>query len=262
MPHAIWRANQMASCRTAVTSSGHPLLDAELPNGGWPGSALIELLVQQAGIGEMQLLKPALATIARKGRIVLVQPPYLPQLAAWSAWGLPTERLLWIKTSRSADAWWSAEQILRNGSCGALLFWQTHARAESLRRLHLLAQAAEIVFWMIRPLAGAQDSSPALLRLGLRPARGGVQIDIVKRRGPQRAGGFHQPLCGMPAVSAMAAETEVVAVLNNQDTALSHGVSTYFLHAKPTAPNIFHHAHVDRHTSAAIGAGNLPTTLV
>lgn len=224
----------MASYQAGVTPSMHPSLDAELPNGGWPGSALIELLLQQSGIGEIQLLKPALAAIARQRRIALVQPPHLPQLAAWAAWGLPVERLLWIKTERTADALWSAEQILRNGSCGALLFWQTHVRSESLRRLHLAAQSSEIVFWMMRPLTCAQDASPAPLRLGLRPAHGGIGIEVVKRRGPQRVDPFFLPLCDMPA-------------------ARSPVTSPVFLPA---------YAPVDRRAPAAVGPRNIPAALV
>jgi protein ImuA len=40
---------------------------------------------------------------------------------------------------------------------------------------------------MVRPLATAQDSSPALLRLTLRPSVDGLSVDIVKRRGPSSA---------------------------------------------------------------------------
>jgi hypothetical protein len=47
-----------------------------------------------------------------------------------------------------------------------------HARGESLRRLHLAAQCGETLFFMMRPLASAQDASPAPLRLSLRPRRG------------------------------------------------------------------------------------------
>src|SRR2546430_2720248 len=75
LPHALWRGNQMASYRSAVTSSGHASLDSELPNGGWPHSALIELLVQQAGSGEMHLLQPAFAALTqRHRRVALLQP--------------------------------------------------------------------------------------------------------------------------------------------------------------------------------------------
>src|SRR5438445_1923502 len=80
MPDAIWRADQMGSYSTAVTGSGYPALDTELPKKGWPASSLIELLVQQNGIGEMQLLLPALAAIAKQRRIALVQFPICRKL--------------------------------------------------------------------------------------------------------------------------------------------------------------------------------------
>lgn len=200
IPHpAVWRASQMGSFQTAATPTGYPALDSELPNGGWPSSTLIELLVQQAGIGEMRLLRPALQRIADSRRIVLLRPPYLPQAAAWMSWGLSPDKLLWVKASRSADALWSAEQILRNGSCGALLFWEAHARPESLRRLLLAAQSSDMLFWMLRPQACMPHASPAPLRLSLQPASGGIDINIVKRRGPHREESIHLPLDGSPA---------------------------------------------------------------
>ena len=74
--------------------------------------------------------------------------------------------------------------MLRSGSCGALLLWQTHTRPEYLRRLHLAAQAGETLCFVFRPVAAAQDASVAPLRLSLRPAAGGLDIEFVKRRGP------------------------------------------------------------------------------
>lgn len=239
MPHAIWRADQMGSYATAITSSDYPALDAELPNKGWPASSLIELLVQQNGIGEMQLLRPALAAIAQQRRIALVQFPHSPQISAWLGWGLPMESLLWIKTARTADALWSAEQILRNGNCGALLFWQTHVRSESLRRLHLAAQGSDITFWLIRPLANAEDSSPSPLRLGLRPARAGIAIDIIKRRGPQRTEPLFVPLPTMPSTPL-----PILAPVSSTPSQSSH------------------HAFLDKRAPAAVAAGNLSPALV
>ena len=183
--HAVWRANQIGVYRGVATTSGYPVLDAVLPQSGWPSGALIELLLQQPGIGELRLLQPALEAIARQRSVVLVQPPCLPQAAAWQGWGLAPQQLLWIRTQQTADALWSAEQVLRNGSCGALLLWQQQVRPEALRRLHLAAQATDTLFWMMRPLATAQDSSPSPLRLALRPAAGGLALEVIKRRGPQ-----------------------------------------------------------------------------
>lgn len=185
----VWRANELASYRTTAIPTGDSGLNRELPDGGWPSGVLIELLLQQAGIGEMQLLQPALRQTGSRA-IMLVQPPHPPQAMAWAVENFPVERLVWVRSQRSADALWAAEQILRNRSCAALMLWQTQVRNESLRRLHLAAQAGDTVFWLVRPLAAAQDASPAPLRLALRPAAAGIRIDIIKRRGPLR----EQPL--------------------------------------------------------------------
>jgi protein ImuA len=201
-PH-LWRADQLGAWQSPAIASGHDTLDRELPNGGWPTAALIELMPQQPGIGEMRLLQPAFGRIAKHRSIALVQPPYLPQATAWAGWRLPVEQLLWIKTGRGGDALWAAEQILRNGSCGALVLWQNHIRHEALRRLHLAAQASDMLFWLMRPLAAAQDASPSPLRLCLRPAVGGIDVEIVKRRGPQREGSLFLPLGFAPALRSM-----------------------------------------------------------
>jgi protein ImuA len=82
------------------------------------------------------------------------------------------------------DALWAAEQILKNGSCGALICWLPHVRPESLRRLHLAAQASDLLFIAVRPSSAAQNATPAPLRLALAPAAGGLSVHILKRRGP------------------------------------------------------------------------------
>ena len=190
---SLWRASQLAQASTRCIDTGHPTLSLQLPGGGWPTGSLIDLLPQQPGIGELRLLCPALLKVAQR-RIVLLQPPHPPQALALAAMGLAPSQLVWIRSSRSADALWAAEQVLRSGSCGALLFWPGHARGETLRRLHLAAQSGDTLFFMLRPLAAAQDASPAPLRLALRPAAGGIEIGFVKRRGPQRDAPLFLPL--------------------------------------------------------------------
>lgn len=190
---SLWRASQLAHAHTRCIDTGHPALSAQLPGGGWPVGTLVDLLPQQPGIGELRLLRPALGAVAAR-RVVLLAPPHQPQALALAALGLQPSQLVWIRASRSADALWAAEQVLRSGSCGALLFWQNHVRGESLRRLHLAAQCGDTLFFMFRPLAAAQDASPAPLRLALRPAAGGLDIDFVKRRGPLREAPLFLPL--------------------------------------------------------------------
>ncbi|MEJ7807069.1 MAG: translesion DNA synthesis-associated protein ImuA, partial [Telluria sp.] len=146
---SLWRASQLARSTARCIETGHPTLSSQLPGGGWPTGTLIDLLPQQCGIGELRLLRPALLKVAAR-RIVLLQPPHAPQALALAAMGLAPSQLIWIRSSRSTDALWAAEQVLRSGSCGALLFWPGHARSETLRRLHLAAQSGETLFFMLR----------------------------------------------------------------------------------------------------------------
>ncbi|MFM0196147.1 translesion DNA synthesis-associated protein ImuA [Paraburkholderia strydomiana] len=183
---SLWLASQLAHGRGRVVETGYPALSAELPGGGWPVGALVDLLVQHPGVGELRLLRPAL-TGTGKRPVAFVQPPHTPDGLGLSYIGLSLEQMLRVKAPKTADALWSVEQILRSGSCGALVFWAQYAQASSLRRLHLAAQSSETLFIMVRPLAAVQDASPALLRLALKPSADGMTVDIVKRRGPSCA---------------------------------------------------------------------------
>lgn len=216
----VWRASEMAIYTAATMPSGFSSLDAELPNSGWPRSSLIELLLQQAGIGEMQLLKPALVRLSKKQRIVLVQPPHLPNTMACKTWGIDTSRLLWIKAKGTADAMWTTEQILKNGSCGAVLLWQSNIRNESLRRLNLAAQSTDTWLWLMRPISSCSDASPSQLRIALRPALGGISLDIIKRRGPVLDHALFVPLADMPA-SRHQLETEHAPLVVRAPTAIA-----------------------------------------
>jgi len=186
---ALWRASQLAHGRGKTVDTGYPVLSTELPGGGWPLGELVDLMVEQPGVGEMRLLRPALSLLNDRP-IALIKPPHIPDGPGLNYIGLSLDRLLQIKATKITDALWSAEQMLQAGSCGAVLLWVQHVKASSLRRLHLAAQSSETLFIMVRPLTAAQDSSPAPLRLALRPAAEGLMVDIVKRRGPTRA----QPL--------------------------------------------------------------------
>ncbi|KAA1004354.1 translesion DNA synthesis-associated protein ImuA [Paraburkholderia panacisoli] len=204
LPEAIhpdlWRGNQLARAASRVVDCGDANLAAELPGGGWPRGALTDLLVQQTGCGELRLLRPALERLGSKP-VALLHPPHELQPTAFAWWGLDPKNLMTVKAPKAADALWAAEQILRAGTCGALLFWQNHVRPESLRRLHLAAQASESLFFMLRPLATTREASPAPLRLAIRAAKGGVDIEFLKRRGPARDEPLFVPLTPSPILN-------------------------------------------------------------
>ncbi|MFZ6732221.1 translesion DNA synthesis-associated protein ImuA [Undibacterium sp. Ji42W] len=182
---ALWRASQLARGQGGYLPSGYAELNNELPGHGWPQGQLTEILLAQIGTAELSLLKPALSQL--DGRpIVLLTPPYIPQALAFACTGLQSSQLIWIRCQKHIDALWAAEQVLRNSSCGALLFWTSSIRSEALRRLHLAAQSSETLFFLMRDMRAAQQASPAPLRLSVQTSQYGLELGILKRRGSQR----------------------------------------------------------------------------
>ena len=181
----LWRASQLGSARGRVVSSGHARLDAELPGQGWPTGTLTEVILPQPGCGELRLLKPAFEAVAGRP-VFMLQPPHRLQPAAFAWWGVGADNLRVLKAPTTADSLWAADQILRAGTAGAVLFWQQQVRPEALRRLQLAARRADTLLFLFRPLAAASATSPAPLRIALDAVQGGVNVSFVKRRGPHR----------------------------------------------------------------------------
>ena len=214
---AIWRADALArhASPAGVVASGHALLDAQLPGGGWPVGALCEILQTHSAQSEWRLLLPALCVAQGQGArpgaaswVVLVGPPHVPFGPALAAQGLDVHQLLWVKASASAERLWATEQALRCEGVVAVLAWLPQAQAASLRRLQMAALAHAKLLFVMRPAAVQWESSPAVLRLLLSQGAGfnanakldpdALNIQVLKRRGP--------PLAGTLAMSAGAAE--------------------------------------------------------
>ncbi len=196
LPDSVWRGDQMGSCRVAGIASGHRALDRELPNGGWPPSVLIELLMANPGIGELRLLAPTLSQLTRAGKsVILLAPPHIPFAAALAELGIDLRHVLLIEADKPTDRIWAVEQALKSASFGALLCWLPQARADHLRRLQLAAAAGDGLTFVFRPLEAREQSSPAPLRMVCEPAAAGrMSVEIIKRRGPVHAAPVFLPL--------------------------------------------------------------------
>lgn len=176
----LWRGKPSV-ISTHTQPTGHAALDAALPGGGWPESALSEILLENTGIGELRLLWPTLARLTAAGeRIVLVAPPYVPYPLAWLSAGIDLRQLTIISAS-SREALWSAEQCLRSGSCGAVVCWPQRPDDRALRRLQVAAETGQTLAFAYRPLREAANPSPAALRLIVESQPG--QVRVLKCRG-------------------------------------------------------------------------------
>lgn len=176
----VWKGRPTAPA-ASPQPTGHAMLDAALPGGGWPEAALTEILIAAQGVGELQLLWPTLARLSAAGeRIVLVAPPHVPYPQAWQSAGVDLRQLAVIQAGER-DALWAAEQCLRSGSCGAVLCWPQQADDRALRRLQVAAETGQTLAFAYRSLKEALNPSPAALRLAVeaRPA----QLRVLKCRG-------------------------------------------------------------------------------
>lgn len=180
----VWRVEDLARGKATV-SSGAPVLDAQLPGGGWPTGVMVEVLQRSPGRHVWQLLLPALArTIQEKdGPIVLIAAPWRPFGPSLTAQGVRPERLLCIQPDQRAARLWAAEQALRCAQVAAVLAWLPEARNEDLRRLHLAAQQHDRLLFVFRNAGSRHEASPAALRL-LVEGIDQLEVRILKRKGP------------------------------------------------------------------------------
>ena len=192
----VWQANRMARGSGPVRPTGFAALDAELPGGGWPASALIELLLEQPGCGELGLLLPLLRQTPDDRWLAWIAPPFMPYAPALAATGVPLSRLLLITPSSAGEILWATRQAVASAACAAVLCWPQRADTAALRRLQLAAEESATPLFLFRPERAARQASPASLRLALRPAGTHVRVDILKRRGPPAAAPLLLPLHG------------------------------------------------------------------
>jgi hypothetical protein len=182
----VWRAQSLAP-ETSLTPTGFAGLDQAL-GGGWPQPAMIEMLTDVYGIGELQLILSLLRTsgvaaTAAPPLIAWINPPYEPNAIALAQQAL-LDRPHWLITTTSTrDALWSVEQALKTGACAAVLAWVASITVPSLRRLKLAMITGRTSLVLYRSTAAATDSSPAHIRLMLIPRGAHLGVRVLKARG-------------------------------------------------------------------------------
>jgi len=184
----VWRGGELEHAIQPVVATGHAALDRELPGSGWPTGTLTEVLHDAAGIGEISFLAGALARASGDDRLIAwIAPPHLPYAPALAAAGIPLDRCLVVRPANRDDSLWAAEQALRSGACGAVLFWLPSDEYAWLRRLQMAAESGRAMAVLFRSTAAERLSTPAHLRVMLSREQGALEVRIPKRRGPPLA---------------------------------------------------------------------------
>lgn len=195
----VWKLKDTSAAPPRpVWSTGRSALDARLPGGGWPTASLIEVLIDDSGLGEVQLFLPALvacqrAAIGETPWLVWIAPPYEPYAPALVQEGVDLTRLLVVRPACAMEALWAAEQALSSGICAAVLLWLKGTDDRWLRRLKLAAEAGGALGVLFRPERHRFESSPASLRLSMTWREQRAHLDLLKvqggRPGPVDFGG-------------------------------------------------------------------------
>ncbi len=194
----VWRGQSGRQTANGLPT-GYPALDRCLSGGGWPDAALIEILTDAYGIGELELLMPALAALCapptspdgqpdeEPGWITWIAPPFQPYPPALRDWHIDLERLLIVRPRDAGEILWSAEQALSSGTCAAVLLWPERFDDQAGRRLQLAAGKGSSRAFAFRPVSAQREPSAAALRLRLTPEANGTELAVVKNRGGRPA---------------------------------------------------------------------------
>jgi hypothetical protein len=198
----VWKLKDASAAPARpVWSTGSSSLDARLPGGGWPTASLIEVLLDDTGLGEVQLFLPALVACQRSGArdggdapwLVWIAPPHEPYAPALAQQGIDLGRLLVVRPATATEALWAAEQALSSGVCAAVLLWLRGTDDRWLRRLKLAAEAGGSLGVLFRPERHRFESSPANLRIVMSQGSPCARVDLLKvqggRPGPVDLGG-------------------------------------------------------------------------
>jgi hypothetical protein len=191
----VWKLKDASAAPARpVWSTGKSSLDARLPGGGWPTASLIEVLLDDTGLGEVQLFLPALVACQRSTAqgslgdapwLIWIAPPHEPYAPALAQQGIELGRLLVVRPSSATEALWAAEQALSSGVCAAVLLWLKGTDDRWLRRLKLAAEAGGALGVLFRPERHRFESSPASLRLLMTQGEHEVRLDLLKVQGGQ-----------------------------------------------------------------------------
>lgn len=151
-------------------STGILALDEMLPGGGVEKGSLVEWLVPGDGSGAavlaLQCMRPV---VEHQGVWAIIDPAGEFYPPAAQGWGVPLERLLWLRPESVADVAWTAEQCLRCPAVGITWFRAESLPDRVLQRWKIAAEVGGGIGVLFRPARVARSPSWADVRWLVRP---------------------------------------------------------------------------------------------
>lgn len=178
--------------QSQIIASGLPALDDSLPDGGWRRGAVTEILSDPDDDSALKLVLPALATISQEKKwLCWIGPPQFLDKFKLANAGIDISRVLLVHPRASTNGLWLVEQVLRAGTCSAVLTWMTGGNASDadkcdidtaviLERLQLAAEVGGSTGFVFRDQSYASQDSPVATRLLLKKQQQIIRLAVLK----------------------------------------------------------------------------------
>lgn len=174
----VWRGERLRTTTPTEPTGIRTLDDALL--GGWPQSALTQILYAEEGFG-FSLIVPTLARLTQAGHpVALIHTPHSPSAPGLSGQGVALQKLLWVQPKTHKQCLWSFEQLARSGLYATVAYWGGAIDGTAERRLQLAAQQGSCA--AIHFCTGGDDQPTyAAARIAVQPeGKASIGIRILK----------------------------------------------------------------------------------
>lgn len=178
----VWQGTQTEPVSEKGHDSGFAALNDSLTSAGWPADGVIEILHEQRGIGEINLIMPILSQLSQKEKYCIwVAPPYRLNAPALLQAGVNLKQQLVITPSAQRDVLWVLEECLRSKAVSIIFAWPEKLKHEQMRRLQMLAVENQVSCFLFR--SQGSDNTPCALRIHLRAEdHDTLQVHVLKRK--------------------------------------------------------------------------------
>lgn len=111
----------------------------------------------------------SLETSAAAGQVVLIADAELPSPLAWTAFGVPLQQLLVIRTASLRESLWAAEQSLRCAGVAAVTVTVGRTLPVNVQRLKRAAEAGRTAGILLRPTSVQRETCWSDFRFLVQP---------------------------------------------------------------------------------------------
>jgi cell division inhibitor SulA len=172
-----------------MVKTGMTALDEMLPDGGWPKSGVVEIIVPDSRADAIELVLPALRRLSCQGGwIAMVTPPLPARASLFMDAVINANKVLQVNPHPGRSALWTVESMLESGDCAAVLAWPGCGTELMDKRLQMAAVRGKGLCVLFRSERHAECHSGIDIRLRLEVSEAGRALYWVNQAGESVSG--------------------------------------------------------------------------